>query len=412
MAVPTETSSQEDVPAHVPDELVRHVTFATAPGAEIDPYAANKPLLDGPPIFYSPLMKSPTDNGTWVVTRTSLIREILTRPESFSSADCSGLATLAGGGWDLIPLEKDPPDHLKYRVLLNPVFAPNRMAEMEDNIRGIAVDLIDRMLTKDECEFDRDFGRPFPASIFLNLMGLPLELTDQFVEWELTLLQGETFEIRAEAAQAVRDYLVEVIHQRRAAPIDDLISFTVQAKVAGQPLTDDEILGICYLLFVGGLDTVTSTLGFMFKHLAEDQENQQRLSRSPEIIPAAMEEMLRAFAVVNSPRHVSHDMTFHGINMKKGDRIVLAMTIAGRDDREYSNADLIDFDRGSTRHVSFATGPHNCIGQHLARRELRIALEEWMKRVPRFKIKAGKTPITHGVTVFGVHKLPLTWSAA
>lgn len=405
------TALGSEIPSHVPADLVRRWALASAPGVEADPYAANKTLFDGPDIFYTPLMKSPSDDGAWVITRSKLIREALLNPQLFESKDCSGLATLVGGNWDLIPLEKDPPEHLQYRILLNPLFTPGRMRAMDEGIRALANELIDKFADKGGCEFDGEFGRPFPVSIFLKLMGLPLDMTDQFVEWELTLLRAETFDIRQTGARAVRDYLAGIIAERRKQPTDDLVSFTVKAVVNGKPLTDDEIMGICYLLFVGGMDTVTSTLGFIFKHLAENPANQQRLRDDPEIMTAAVEELLRAHAVVNSPRHAAQDMEFHGVQMKKGDRVVLAMTIAGRDEAEYEGADVVDFDRkASSRHISFAVGPHNCIGQHLARREIRIALEEWLKRVPHFTIAPGETPVTQGMTVFGVDHLPLVWS--
>lgn len=412
MSVADVSASRTDIPDHVPDSLVLRWALATAPGVENDPYAANIMLQKDHDIFYSPLMRSPTDPGAWVITRSALIREAFLKPSLFINKDCSGLATLVGGNWDLIPLEIDAPDHLKYRVLLNPLFTPKRMATMEADIRKAAVDLIEKVKDQGCCEFDSAFAHPFPASIFLTLLGLPLDMTDQFVEWELTLLRAKTFEIRAEAAKAVRDYLVDIIEQRRKSPTGDLVSFATQATVEGRPLTDDEILGICFLLFVGGLDTVTSTMGFIFKHLAENPEIQQRLRENPELIDKATEEYLRAFAVVNSPRHVAEDTVFHGVHMKKGDRVILAMTLGGRDEAEYADADVIDLDRKGPRHMSFATGPHNCIGQHLARREIRVALEEWLARVPTFGIKPGEKPVTQGMTVFGVDYLPLVWPVA
>lgn len=399
------------IPAHIPPDLIRHWAFATAPGVEEDPYAANKVLLEGPDIFYSPLMRSPTDNGSWVITRARLIREALTSPTIFLNKNTSGLTSLTGDSWDLVPLEKDPPEHLKYRILLNPLFSPKRMTAMEDEIRRLAIELIDEVRASGRCEFNSAFSRPFPSSIFLDLLGLPLDMTDQFVEWETMLLQGETFEIRAIGAKAARDYLIVAINDRRENPRDDFISHIIKQQVDGKPITEDDILGICFLMFVGGLDTVTSTLGFMFKRLAEDQATQQRLREEPDLIPGAVEELLRAYAVVNSPKHLSQDIEFHGVQMKKGERVVLAMSIAGRDDEEFDNPDEIDLAREHVRHLSFATGPHNCIGQHLARREIRIAIEEWLARVPPFSIDPQDRAVTHGVVVFGVSHLPLVWEA-
>jgi cytochrome P450 len=400
---------ETDIPAHVPPELVRRWALASAPGVDRDPYAANKPLHNGPDVFYTPLMQSPSDSGSWVVTRAELIREVFQDPETFISKANSGMSLLVGGGWDLIPLEKDPPDHAKFRALLNPRFAPARISAMEVNIRQRAINLIEAFAHKGECEFVEGFGRPFPVTIFLELMGLPLDLKPQFLAWEDVILHAPTFEGRAVAARAIKAYLLEMMEARRRAPTDDLVSFAVGAEIEGRKLTNDEVLGICFLLFVAGLDTVASTLGFVFKHLGENPEDQRLLRREPELIPNAVEELIRAHAVVNSPRHVGRDVNFHGAPMKKGDRVVLAMTVASRDEREFDRPDQVDFRRDDIRHTSFAAGPHRCLGSHLARREIRIALEEWLARVPQFRVKAGEAPVTHGTTVFGVDRMMLAW---
>jgi cytochrome P450 len=280
---------------------------------------------------------------------------------------------------------------------------------MEAGIRRMAVSLIEAFAGRGECEFMAAFGRPFPVTIFLQLMGLPLDLTPRFLQWEDVILHAPTFEERAVAARAIKAYLLEMMAARRERPLSDLISFAVTAEVDGRKLTDDEVLGICFLLFVAGLDTVASTLGFVFKFLAENPGHQRLLREEPELIPDAMEEIIRAHAVVNSPRHVGRDVNFHGAPMKKGDRVVLAMTIASRDEREFDRPEQIDFRRENLRHTSFAAGPHRCLGSHLARREIRIALEEWIRRIPQFRIKAGDVPVTHGTTVFGVDHLVLAW---
>lgn len=254
------------------------------------------------------------------------------------------------------------------------------------------------------------FGRPFPVSIFLQLMGLPQEQMARFLGWEDQILHGPNFEARAVAAKAIKSYLLQMIEERRRQPTGDLISFAVTARKAGEPLSDDDVLGICFLLFVGGLDTVASVLGYAFKHLAEHQENQALLRREPALIPNAVEEILRAHAVVQSPRHAARDVNFHGAPMKKGDRVILAGSVAARDERSYPQAQVIDFKRENVSHLTFAVGPHRCLGSHLARRELRIALEQWTTRVPQFRLEPGAVPVTHGTTVFGVDFLPLVWS--
>jgi cytochrome P450 len=310
----------------------------------------------------------------------------------------------------MIPLELDPPAHTKFRALLNPSFSPNKIAKMQDGVRESCVGLIEALKAKPDCEFMQDFGRPFPVLIFLQLMGLPREDFHKVLEWEELLLQGKTMEARIGAAAAIRDYLRDLAQARREHPVDDLISFAVQAKVDGEMLSDDEILGICYLLFVGGLDTVASSLGFYFKYLAEHPEQQILLRENNALIPDAVEELLRVHSVVMVSRFLTEDAEFAGVAMKKGDCIAIYMTFASYDAEEIEQPETVDFARAPNRHVAFSFGPHRCIGSHLARRELVIAIEEWVNRVPQFGIKPGAEVRMHGGVVFGVDQLPLSWS--
>lgn len=399
--------SQAIAPDHVPRHLIRDWNFATAPGAQRDPFRALSVLHDGPDIFWAPAVRN--NHAAWVVTRHELIREILQDPARFSSKAIAGFSRLLGETWDLIPLEKDPPDHGRYRTLMNPIFSPSRVALIEDTVTATAEALIEKMKAKGEAEFIDDFARPFPVTVFLSLMGLPLELTAKFLAWEDGLLHGKTMEARIAAAAAIKDYLQDMIAKRRAAPTDDLISFAVTGEVEGRRLDDEEVLGVCYLLFVGGLDTVASALGFAFKHLAEDAANQALLRSEPDLIPAAIEELLRAHSAVITSRFVTRDTEFHGVTMKAGECVALATGLAGRDGREFPDPHRIDFLRENLRHIAFSAGPHRCIGSHLARRELKIALDLFLTRIPPFRIKPGETPVTHATGVFGVDYLPIVW---
>jgi len=182
------------------------------------------------------------------------------------------------------------------------------------------------------------------------------------------------------------------------------------ARVNDRVMTDDEKLGMCFLLYVAGLDTVTNQLGFMFKHLAEYPEDQQKLREQPELISNAIEEFIRCYGIVNTVRTVTRDVNFHGVNMKSGDLIFLLAAFSGRDNEKFENAATVDYMRKSQSHISFAAGPHRCAGSHLARRELRIALEEWFARVPPFRVKDGETPRTGVGGVLSVFELPIAWS--
>ncbi len=406
MAQPTEVTDFE-VPGHVPPHMVRDWAFATAPGALEDPFSALSVLYDGPDIFWTPRVRFGAP--AWVVTRHDLICEIAKDPATFSSTYQSGFSQLIGEDWDLIPLEKDPPDHDKYRTLMNPLFSPRQVARIEGSVRGTAERLVRTLAAQGQGDLMAGFARPFPVSVFLSLMGLPAELTPQFLGWEDGLLHGKTPEDRVDAAIAIKQYLTGVIAERRRMPTDDLVSFAVTSKVDGRPLDDEEIMGICYLLFVAGLDTVASTLGFVFKHLAEDQANQRLLRDEPALRPAAIEECLRAFSATTSHRLLTRDIDFHGAPMKAGDRVTVCWALSGLDDREFSDPRRIDFHRENIRHTTFAVGPHRCIGSHLARRELRIALDLVLEHMPNFRITPGERAVTHATGVFGVDYLPLTW---
>jgi cytochrome P450 len=371
----------ETVPSHVPTERVVPYDMLRVSGPRDDPFSVMHQFREKGPIFYTPVHFS-NANGAWVLTRAEDIRAALQNPVLFSSKGVSGFSRLLGERWDMIPLELDPS----------------------------CISLIEALKQKSDCEFMRDFGRPFPVLIFLQLMGLPAADFHQVLEWEDLLLQGKTLEVRVAAAAAIRDYLRELAQARREHPVHDLISFVVQARVDGEPLKDDEILGVCYLLFVGGLDTVASSLGFYFKYLAENPKKQQLLRENNKLIPDAVEELLRIHSVVMVSRFVTEDTEFGGVAMKKGDCIAIYMTFASFDPEEIDQPEMVEFARSPNRHVAFSFGPHRCIGSHLARRELVIAIEEWVNRVPSFEIKPGADVRMHGGVVFGVDQLPLTWS--
>ena len=398
--------------ADIPAEQIRDWNLAADPAAAVCPYHAAAKLLDGPAVFFNPNVDDPRAQGlggAWVVARYELQREVLQNAEVFSSHLISGFSRLIGEEWPLVPLELDPPEHMQYRMLLNPLFAPGKINELEAGVRQQAVDLIEKVRADGGCEFMEAFGRPFPVGVFMRLMGLPLEEMPLFLEWEEQLLRGESLQARAVAAQGIKDYLVKLIEARRARPTGDLVSFVVQSQVGGTPISDERALGICYLFYVGGLDTVAATLGFTFRELATQPQLQSQLRAKPEIIPDAVEEFVRAFGVVTTSRYLTRDYDFHGAKMRKGDLVYVPFGVASRDPAEYPDPHRIDFGRENTRNISFSAGPHRCIGSHLARREFKIALEEWTTRMPEFRIKAGETPVVHSIGVWGVDYLPLTW---
>ena len=400
------------VPAHVPPEMVGDFSLFTSPGmdrtANGDPQAAAAVALNGPRVFYSQ-MNTRDGRGTWVVTRADDQRRVLQDPETFSSHR-SIFASALGESWPMIPLEIDPPRHALYRSLLNPLLSPKRVIAMEEAVRERAGVLIDKILANGtSCEVMDDFAFPFAVNIFLRFLGLSDDRLEEFVSWANDLLHGDD-EQRPRAARTIVEFIRSLAKERRREPVDDFMTFVVRAEIEGRPLDDQEVMGIGVLLFVAGLDTVAAAIGFDLRYLAEHPEDQELLRREPDRIVLAKEEMLRAFSTVQMIRVATRDVDFEGAPIKKGDYVSCASMIANRDPDEFEDPEKLDLGRIGNRHTAFATGPHRCIGSHLARREIEVALEEWLARVPTFRIKEGTAPITYGGHVFGIEGLVLDWS--
>ncbi len=398
-----------NVPAHVPPELiVDQDVFASHP--DQDPFESLETYRKDRPIFYTPVHYA-GNAGAWVLTRAEDIQTVMGDPAVFGSKAKSGFTALIGETWDLAPLEVDPPEHRQLRTILEPVFSPKRIEQLTPGLRSFCHRLMDGFAEAREVEFIEAFARPYPVKIFLELMGLPMEDFDQFVTWGDMLLRSPTFEGRVQGGQAIRDYLLDLIkkHQGAGAIEDNVTSIVVNSKVDGKPLAPHRLIGMLYLLFIAGLDTTASSMGFFFKHLAETPENQMRLRDSPALIPQAVEELLRVHSVVTTGRHVMQDTVVNGVQMKAGDWISIGLMLGSRDPAEHQNPGHVDFDRPATRHMAFATGVHRCLGSHLGRRELVEAMEEFLGRIPQFRIKKNDAPKMHGGIVFGVDYLPLTW---
>ncbi len=400
---------QNQVPAHVPQELVFPFDFYSDPGFLTDPYEViQRQRKATPRLYYSPTHYLLP--GCWVINTADDIRHVLQHPDLFSSREQVGFSKLIGEDWDLIPLELDPPDHGAFRSLLNPLFAPKEITRLDAGIQQAAQLLIDKLRDKTEFEFVESFAHPFPVSVFLQLLDFPLEEMSTFIGWNEGLLRSFTIEARISAMQSIVGYLRKVIAERTANPGIDLISIATQAKISGRPVTDKEIVGVCFLLFIAGLDTVASSLGFYFKHLAENPALQEKLRADRSLIPDAIEEFLRLYAVVSGHRRVAQDTEIGGVFMKEGDWVTVPTMNANRDPNEFVDPDIFDLARTSNRHVTFAFGPHRCIGSHLARREFVVALNAWFDNLPPFAIKPGTTPVTNGGAVFGVSELRLVWA--
>lgn len=317
----------------------------------------------------------------------------LKHPEVFSSAPD---AVDVGQEYPLIPLQVDPPDHAKYRRMLDPEFSPMRMRELEPDVRALVNTLIDRFADHGTCDFHEDFATPLPSSIFLRLMGMSQDDLGQFLQWRDDTIRPRTNDpeeaarIRDRVGSEINAYFERALDEKAANPDDGLMARIAVGEVDGRPLTRAEQLGMCHLLLLGGLDTVTATLDCMVAYLAQHPERRRDLVDDPALMSAAVEELLRTETpVIMVLRMVAQDATIGTTEIEAGDRAVLILGAADTDGAEFPDAEVVDFARERNRHVAFGAGPHRCLGSHFARMELRVALEELHRRIPDYRIADG-----------------------
>jgi cytochrome P450 len=364
---------------------------------------------DRVPVFFT------TDAaGYYVFTEQEAIAEGMQRTDLFSSHAIEPITPDPAYQW--IPEMLDPPEHTQWRRLLAPMFTPARATAMTDDVRAQATSLIDEIADRGQCDFVSEFARKYPTAIFLRMMGLPLSEFDKFLAWEYVILHGndESDPKRERAAQAmgeVAQYFAEVIATARKdnSGGTDIISTAVRWEIGGAPIPDAELLSLCTLMFVAGLDTVAAQLSYITYTLATDAALRQRIVSDPEVIPAAVEEFLRVYPIVQPGRRVTQDVVFRGCPLKRGDMVLFPLAAAGRDPHQYQDPSTVDFDRGRARHISFGAGPHRCLGSHLARVELIAGLQEWHRRIPDYSLADGQTIVEHHSGVYGLNNLPLTW---
>jgi cytochrome P450 len=343
-----------------------------------------------------------------VVRRVADLQKIYLDTEHFSANGLAPYAAMCGESWFLVPAEADPPLHGLLRAAVNPLFTPKRMALLEDRIRAYARESIAKFRARGRCELVSEFSFQFPIQIFLEMMGLPQERMAEFLKWEHEICQGVDPAKIAQATKEITGYLADVCEDRRKNPGEDLLTYGVQAEVEGRKLTSDELTGFCFNLFLGGLDTVSANIGSQFRHLAERPDHQAYLRANPDQIPTAIDELMRAYPSSTTSRRCTKAYRIGEVVMLPGDHVMLCTPLAGRDPEAFPNPNEIILDR-KPRHLSFGYGPHLCIGMHLARREMRIAMEEFLALVPEFSLEPGAEIRSYAGWLVQPIEVPLVW---
>jgi cytochrome P450 len=393
---------------------VMHSDFSSAQPAGCH-WALADELRETGPVFFNTFAQ-----GYWVFTRHDAVRDIYKTPELFSSESITPWQP--DPIYRFVPTQIDAPDHIKYRRVVNPWFSPRSMDAAEARMRELCRRLVEDLAASAGCDFVTGFALRFPTEAFLSVIGIDPADADLFVPWVEDFFGGfggdpEGLAPMAKALEGIREYWVAVLAERRADPEPregDLASHLLHATFDERSLTDAEMLDMLTVLVLAGLDTTRATLGYMFRHLAEHPEHRRRLIDEPELIPSAVEEFLRFYTIIfGDGRKVTRDTEFHGVQLKRGDMVYALVSGANRDPRAYEQADEFVIDRPRNQHMGFANGPHRCLGAHLARRELQLAVEEWLRVIPDFRI-ATEDELSErgGGAMMTLTSLPLTWEPA
>lgn len=418
----TETSQLSPAvarPSHVSEDLVFDFDLFRDPGLQQDGYARIEEIVAStPPVFWTP-----RNGGHWVLRGYQAVYKASRDFESFSSEFVpyeriqQMAAALPPGAPHIlqpVPISVDPPVHTRYRAPLNSAFSPKTVMAMKEEIRTLAVELIEKVRQRGRCEFVLDIAEPFPVTLFLRLLGLPDDRLREYrdiAQEHLNSVSNPTPDGVQERMRKIVDAMADTLEARRAEPRGDLISRLWQLEIEGETLSLNDIENYAIVLFIGGLDTVVNGMAHGIRHLALNPDLQDRLRANPALIPEAAEELLRRYTFTVPPRIVARDVEFEGASMKAGERAFLFLPGADLDQGEFTDPGAFDLQRENKVHIAFGVGPHRCVGSHLARLELQVFYEEFLSRIPQFRLDPDKPVRYHGGHVIGPDSLHLLWDA-
>jgi cytochrome P450 len=381
------------------------------PGYIADPFKIWEELRAKCPIAHTDRRGS-----TWLPTRYEDVTAIAHDVVHFSSLE---VAVIPFEGeepeepvlpYGLPPISADPPLHTWTRRLLLPWFSHQRVESYEAMTRGLCSGLIDGFLAEGRADAASDYAQQIPVRVIAHILGVSPDLSDTFTGWVRDVLEfADDHDRRVNGVQGLLEYFIAEVAKRRAEPGDDLLSELMHTEVDGAPIEDSLVLGSAALVLIAGVDTTWSAIGSSLWHLATHPVDRKRLVEDPDVMPLAVEELLRAYAPVTMARLVTTDVEYAGCPMKAGDKILMNFPAANRDPEVFENADDVVLDRAHNRHVAFGSGIHRCAGSNLARMELRVALEEWLRRIPEFRVAEGDEVTWAGGQVRGPRVLPVVF---
>ncbi len=343
------------------------------------------------------VQKFPSGNGISVVP--------IIVPETGTDAGGQQAPVLTAG---VPPISADGELHSWTRRLILPTMSPARVAEYEIYTRELCQRLVDEIATRGGGDAATEYAQQIPVRVIGHILGVPEEMSPIFTEWVRDILEfAHDPERRRRGVMGMIGFVQQAIAERRAEPKDDFITELLASEHKGEPITDPVVMGMCALLLIAGIDTTWSSIGTTMWHLATHPEDRARLVAEPELMPTAIEEFLRAYAPVTMARRLVEDKDYNGCPMKAGERVLMNFPAANRDPEVFPDAERVILDRQQNRHLAFGAGIHRCAGSNLARMELRVAVEEWLARIPEFEIVDERKVTWAGGQVRGPRSIPI-----
>ena len=404
MTMTTTITTAPNRPAHVPDHLVFDFDIYGDSRVGEDVQGSYAEILaEAPDIFWTT-----RNGGHWIVKGFDAISAVVTDPEHFSVREMQ-IPRVKNPPF-FIPLSLDPPENLPYRRAMVPMFGPVAIKALEPRIRYWAADIVGKVVHEGACDFQSDVAKIFPVTIFMELMGMDLSRLREFRHLAEGFFENQNNEAEmARRSGEILGLLTSLIEEKKAAPDDKLMSHFITVDIDGRRMRDEEILAMSFVLFLGGMDTVTNLTGFAYQQLAQMPDLQAHLAANPDAIAAFVDEAIRLYGVVNTPRLVVKDMDIGEAHFREGEMVLNILCIGSRDPAKFDAPNVIDLDRKRAAHLTFSSGPHICVGHVLGRAELRILTEEWVKQIPSFGPRPGERHQFRTGTVMALESLPLMW---